>query len=297
MGESSLFTRKRLAVLAVVVLVAFAGCAGGTSDDNDDDSGVNKSEALAEFGSDLEDDVTPASELSVDKETVTSNALAAMESVETYEISTELTVNTTQNNVDRSRTLDSEVAVDRGQQEFAVEQVVTVGTREVTTDVYFVDGTLYQRSAALASQVGSEWIKIDVGDNQSQQFRAQDEVGLHERLLENGSVTFVGKQAVDGEDAYRLRIESDASSLAEYLDMTQEPTADVNYTAAIWVSADSGDLLRSEGFIETTVDSEATTAESTIQYTETFTYTDVSVTLPDAASTAVEIDDAGQLQG
>jgi len=293
MRLSSVLTRERVAVVCLVVLVAVAGCSGlGGSGDADGNESANNSTALAEFGSDIDSEVTPASELDVSEEEVRSDATDALAAVDTYQMSSELTINTSQNNVQQSRTLTSEAVVDRDREVYQVEQTVNLGSRSVTTDIYLVDGTLYQRNELFANQYGSEWIQLDVSDNSTQRFRAQDEIGFHEQLIENGTVTLVGRQAVDGEEAYRLRIESDESAYSDYLSLNTGESGEVNLTVVAWVSADSGRLLRSEGRIDTTADIQGSSVQTTVRYSETFDYGEASVTLPDEASTAVDVENA-----
>lgn len=297
--------RQHLVLLGLVVLVALAGCSGadtgdgnettvnGTAtpvNDSDGQTGENGSDGEADspdFGSELDSEVTPASDLSVSKSEVVSDAIAAQRGVDEYQFTSTLNVTTEQNNVVRSREIQTESAVDRENRTTRAAQDVTVSGQSVTQDSYLVDGTLYQRSEVFTQQYGSEWIRQNVSGNYSEVFKLRDELGFHRALLENGSASLEGAQTVDGERTYRLRIESNGSAFAEYFGVVQQMNANLNLTTVVWVDAETGHVVRSEGRLESTTTAQGRTVTSTIRFTDTFEYTDVDITLPEAAETAV----------
>jgi hypothetical protein len=229
----------------------------------------------------------------VSQSEVVGDAIAAQENVSEYQFTSTVNVTTRQNNVVNSREITTESAVDRDNRSVQAMQEVTVSGQSVTQDSYLVDGMLYQRSDAFTRQYNSEWIQQDVSANYSEVFKLRDELGFQGALLENGSVSLVGAQEIDGERTYRLRIESDGSAFAEYFGVAQQTGTDLNLTTVVWVDAETGSVVRSEGRLESSTTSGGQSATSTVSFTDTFDYTDVSVTLPEGAETAVEVNPDG----
>lgn len=309
--------RQHLLLVSLIVLVALAGCSdAGTSDDNETtvdgtatptptndgestngENGTDEGIDSEAFGSELDSEVTPASELSVSTADVVNDALETERGIKEYRVTSDLNVTTERNNVVNSREIQTDSAIDRETQAVRATQEVTISGQSVSQESYLLNGTVYQRSQAFTTRYNSEWIRRNISDNYSEQFTLNDELRFHRALLENGTVSLTGAQAVDDDRAYRLRIETDGSVFAAYSTAIEEANDDLNVTTVLWVDAETGALVRSEGRMESTATAQGSTVTSTITYTDTFRYTDVTVTLPEEADTAVEIDENGTVAG
>lgn len=262
-----------LAVIAVAAMLALAGC-GGTTDG------------------------TPTADLDVTASEVIEDARAAMDDVSSYRIAGELNLTQSANNVTQSFDAEIEGRVDVANREAYVRQTLSAFGQSVPIDSYLVDGTFYQRSQVLVQQFDSEWIRFDVSENLTRQFRSQDELGAHLTMLGNGTVTLEARETVNGTEAYRLHVDADERALGEFYQLTESRAAGIrNASATIWIDVETSRAVRADGHIERTVTSQGQTVTSTVDYSERFTYESVDISLPDAASSAVEINQSGLLTG
>lgn len=312
MGVSGLrdhIERRYLVLVGLAVLVTLAGCAGGTGDGTETpaktttpngtpadgvdgtDANLAQNASIDDYtaGESLDSELTPAEEVSVSGEQVTSDARVALESVSSYRVSGNSTLRTRSNNVDQTQEIVRETRVDRDQSRLASNQTVSARGQTIDRATYIVDGTLYQRSQRFVRQYNSEWVKQDISENFSDVFQTSDWLALYERLLDNGSVTLEGAQQVDGEDTYRLQVRTDSSSFADVFRLPDDTESDVAMVATFWVDTESSTIVRAEGEIEivTTLQGQSTVVSGT--FTEQFEYTAVDVALPEEAGIAVEI--------
>ena len=264
--------RSTLAALAVVAMLVLAGC-GGTGG-------------------------TPTADLDVTETEVIENARAAMDGVSAYSIAGELNITQGTNNVTQSFEADIEGDVDLANEEAYFRQTLSIGPQSVPVEVYLADGTLYQRSQLLVQQFNSEWIRIDVSENLTRQFRSQDELGAHLTMLGNGTVTLEGREEVNGTEAYRLAVDANETALGEFYQLTGDQSASIrNASATVWVDAETSRIVRVDGHIERRTTLQGQSATTAVDYSERFSYGSVDISLPSAASSAVEINGSGLLAG
>jgi hypothetical protein len=314
MKERGLFgriERHHLALLCLAVLVALAGCAGGTSNgtatetpantttptDSPDggDSFLPSEASIDNFsaGEDLNSELTPAEELSVSGDEVVSDALTAIESVESYRLAGDSTIRTQTNNVDQTQEIQRETRVDRQRPALSVNSTVSARGQTLSQRDYYVNGTLYQNSPRLASQYGSEWIRQNISENFTQILDNADRLSLYRNVLENGTATLEGAQTVDGEQTYRIQVRTDGTAAASVLGIGELNNSDAALVTTFWVDADNSTIVRAEGAIEIVTTQRGQAAVVSGTFVETLTYGGVEVTVPEAAATAVEIGATG----
>lgn len=303
--------RRHLALFGLAVLVVLAGCAGGTSDGtatptNDTTTtpvtqtpvnGVDGTVALPEnasidgytAGETLDSELTPAEELSVNGTQVQADTVAALAAVDTYSLRGESALTTRTRVVNQTQDISRVTRVDRGQSALASNQTVSFRGDSVTQGTYIANETLYQRSEQFVQQYNSEWIKQDISENFSDIFTNTDRLAFHERLLDNGTVTLQGTQAVDGTDTYRLRAETNSTTFADAFGISDTSDADVAMVVSFWVDTDSSTVVRAEGELEVVTTFRGQKTVVSESFVEQFDYGSVDVRLPEEAATAVEI--------
>ncbi|WP_340100879.1 hypothetical protein [Salinibaculum salinum] len=301
--------RRHLVLVGLAVLVALAGCAGGTGngtetpansttpnetptdsiDESESDLPQNASIDNYTAGESLESELTPAEELSVSGDQVASDARTAIETVGAYRLTGNSTLRTQSNNVDQSQEITRETRVNLEQSRLASNQTVSFSGQTIDQATYIVDGTLYQRSEQFVRQYNSEWVKQDISENVSEVFRTSDRLALYERMLDNGSVSLEGAQQVDGADTYRLQVRTDSTSFADVFGLPSDSVSDVAMVTTLWVDTESSTVVRAEGALEIVTTLQGQPAVVSGTFTEQFEYTTIDVSLPEEAGTAVEI--------
>ena len=165
--------------------------------------------------------------------------------------------------------------------------------RTVNSTTYVVDESLYVRSNALVRQYSSEWVTTNLSGEIEARWRLLDTVTRQRVILANSSVRRVGTTTLNGTEAYVLEADVNETSYGRAL-QTQFSTTTRNVTNAsftFWIARESGHILQSQG----TVTSTATLRGQPVTISERLRlrfddYDEpVTVTLPDAAATAVEI--------
>lgn len=301
--------RRHLAFVCLALLVVLAGCAGGTgngtetgtptntttpSDSPGNESGPPKEASIDQFtaGESLESELTPASELSVTTEQVISDALGGIERVDSYRLTGNSTIRTATSNGNRTQALHRVTKVDRERPALSVNSTVSARGQTRTQQDYYVDGTFYRHSPLLVQRYNSEWIQRNVSENFTSIVEESDRLTIYERLLENGSATLRGSQTIDGERTYRLRVQTDGDAAASVLGI-QSNNSTAAMVTTFWVDADSSTIVRAEGKVEVVTSKQSQTVTVSGTFVERLSYGGVEVTLPDAASSAVEVGDSG----
>jgi hypothetical protein len=301
--------RRHLVLVGLAVLVALAGCAGGTGDATetpantstptdgvgDSDSEQRQNASIDDYtaGEGLESELTPPAELSVSVTTVRNDTRTAIAGVDGYRLTGDSTLRTQSNNVGQTQELERETQVDRERSRLASNQTVSARGRTIDRATYIVDGTLYQRSAQFIRAYNSEWVKQDISENFSTIFGNSDRLALYERMLENGSVTLKGAQTVNGSDTYRLRVRTNSTAFADVFNLPTDAESDAAMVTTFWVDTESSTIVRAEGAMEvvTTIQGQQTVVSGS--FVEQFEYGPVEVTLPEEAGTAYEIGSDG----
>ncbi len=266
--------KKGLIVIGLVVLVAFAGCSGLTGGDG---------EATPT------DTTSPAETGTPEASTIVNQTTATMTSVDSYRMDAVWNTTISSPNGERKSNATVTSFIDRKADRIQVNQTVETMGRSITTEVYLADETVYRHSPQLAQQYDSEWVKVDVSGNVTQQFRQNDELMGHRAMLGNASVTVNGTESVDGTEAYRLELDVNETAMAAFYGYDDTPLNISEITTTVWVDTESYRIVRTDGVMTQQTTVAGQTATTSIDYDERFTYVDVSISLPDAADSAVSI--------
>lgn len=257
-------TLRVLAVLALAVLLA--GCSADTGGDGTTDGPTASAEA------------------------VTEDAIAALEDVEEYRVASNGTFLQRQNNVEQELAIDSTTRVDRPDGEIRATQSTDAGGQTFESDVYLVDGTLYERSQQYVQPYSSEWVKVDVSDNLSGVMRQFDSLRLYREVLANGTATVTGSAEVDGRDVHVVDVVANESALPSYTTPIQGEVTLRTVDATFWVDAETGEVRRLSGNVTQEISAQGGTVEVEGTVDLEFSYDEaVDVSLPPAASDAVDL--------
>lgn len=267
--------RRRLIVLGLVAIVALAGCGGL--------SGGDGTATPTETTSPTETGPPEAS-------TIVEQTASKLENVDSFQMNAVWNSTVSSPNGERKSNATVTTYVDRKTDRIQVEQSVRAAGQSATAETYLVDEMVYRHNPRLAQQYGAEWVKADASGNVSQQFRRNDELMGHRAMLENASVTVNGTETVSGSEAYRLEVDVNETAMEMFYGFDQTPVNITELSTTVWVDAASNRILRTDGVMTQTTTIAGQTATTTLDYDERFKYVDVSITLPDAADTAVSID-------
>lgn len=270
---STVQTRKLLAITALAAVLALAGCSGALSGGGGDDPGGDGSQASAE--------------------NVTADAIAAIEDVDEYTFESNSTIVQTVNNVEQEQQEETTTRIDREDREVHVNSTFSASGQTLDIDIYLVNETQYERNEQYVRQFSSEWVKYDVSENFSDQWRQLDTLGYHRDLLDNGTTTLDGTDEVDGQDVHVLDLTANESALEEFTVPFQGDVSFESANVTYLIDQETGDVRRASGTITetiTTPQGDEVDAETTFEID--FAYEEsVDVTLPDAASDAVDLEE------
>lgn len=269
---SPTLSRTQCAVVAAVLLVATAGCLGfGGS--GDDPSGTETPDVTA-------DEVANAA----------AEELATVETFRADVTATQRLVG----NVERTTSLDAVIRANRTREAAAFEQTVETQGRTIESDVYLTNGTIYERSERYAQQFGSEWIRNDDSDAFAAQWRNNDYPGEISAYVEYGTAELNGTETVDGTETYVLELDGNETALSTeyYADSTVVSYRTLEMT--VWVDTETDRPVQVAGTVATETEIQGQTVDVTQEYEYTIEYTTVNVTLPAAASEAVDVGARGQ---
>lgn len=280
---------RRLLPVAVALLLVLAGCSGlGTQD--------TTTTAPDPTGNATATDA-PGTADGANASAVKADTLAALDDVETYRVSTNQTSRLS-GNVQQTVVTTTTGVFDRTAREARLNQSQDAGVQSVTSQLYLVDETLYQRSPQFARQYDSNWVAIDLSENFSAAWDGFDTLSRQQALLNASSVTLDGTTTVDGQQAYVLRLRPDAERYEELGSNTTGQTLDVsNVSATYYVSTETDRLVASTTRLNATqtVSGRSLTIDQTIELRFDEYGQPVTVRLPDEArETAVPI---GNLSG
>jgi len=280
---------RRTLPVAVALLLVLAGCSGlGTQDTN--------TTTLESTGNAATTDAPGAAD-SANASAVKADTLAALDAVETYRVTTNQTSRLS-GNVQRTVVTTTTGQFDRAAREARLNQSQDAGVQSVTSQLYLVNETLYQRSPQFARQYDSNWVAIDLSENFSAAWDGFDTLSRQQALLNVSSVTLDGTTTVDGQRTYVLRLRPDPERYEELGLNTTGQTLDVsNVSATYYVSTETDRLVASTTRLNATqtVNGQSLTIDQTIELRFEEYGQPVTVRLPDEArETAVPI---GNLSG
>jgi hypothetical protein len=262
--------RTSLATIALVAVLALAGCTGALTGDGGDTLAGEEPQIAAE--------------------NVTADAIAAIEAVEAYRLESNSTIVQTVNNVERERQIQSETRIDRADREVHASTTVSARGQTLAIDVYLVNETMYERNQRYVRQFSSEWVRYDVADNISDVWLQYDTLRIHRNLLDNGTTTLNGTDEVDGEDVYVLALEANESGLESFTVPFQGEVTIDGAEVTYLVDQETGMVRRASGTIAQSVDTGQQTVETETTFDIDFGYDEsVTVSLPDAAEGAVDL--------
>lgn len=270
--------RSRTAIaLAVVALALLAGCMG----------------FLGGGGSGSTPTVTPEPvNDSTTAEAVRSDALVAMDEVDTYVVEGRAVSEYT-GDVGQSATTNTTARVNRSARRINLTEVQSTDDRTYTVDTYLVDGTLYGFSDFYSTQFGKDWIRATPPDPQRAWDR-RDTLSRQRAVLSAANVTLAGTQTVAGTETYVL----DATLSGEAYDAlvgsaVGNLTGNVSVRTAsfrFWIANDTDLPVRSTATLDLLLTDP--TPNATVETTVTFRYEyggEVAVALPKGASNAKNV--------
>jgi hypothetical protein len=302
-------SRQFLAAL-VVASVVLAGCGGATTNTATTETTTTTGTSAATTTSTAETTTattatetnattgtTTLEEVDADAETVAADVVAAMEATDQYRLAATIERTQTANGVTRSATVESDGVFDRDARRLRVTQTTSGSGGSVTVDTYLVEDTLYQHSPAFVRTYSSEWVKQPL-ENDSARWRTLDTLSRQRFVITNASVTVQGATTVEGTEAYVLALDVDEAAYDRVLERRlEDATTNVSVsveeaTFEYVVAADSGRLLSSTGTIESSVTGGGQSVSLSEEVELSFSgYGEaVSVSLPDAADAAVNLD-------
>lgn len=294
--------RQHLAVALAVLLVGLSGCAGlgGTADNTTGDGptgtpvdggpGDGPTATPEGDGTDTNGTGTPTiEETDATASEVIGPAVAAIQNVEAYRYNGTLQIGLASANRQQTSQAVVNTSVNRTSSRLASVQRTSSFGQTITSETYIVNGTVYQYSPQLARTYNSEWIRIDLPNGTAERFNRNDELAAHRVMLQNSSVAVEGIQSVDGQRAYRLNLTVNTTALNAFYGFDDSQLGVDSIQTTVWIDADSDRLIRAAGTIQQTITTQGQTVDTTIEYDERFTYGPVDVTLPDAAGSAVSV--------
>lgn len=263
-------TRTRLATVALVAVLALAGCSGAFTGDGGDTQAGQDSQIAAE--------------------NVTADAIAAIEDVGEYTLASNSTIVQTVNNVDRERQIQSETRIDRADRTVNAATTLSASGQTLAIDVYLVNETVYERNEQYVRQFSSEWVRYDVSENSSDVWLQYDTLKIHQHLLDNGTTALNGTDEVDGEEVYVLELDANESGLESFTVPFQGEVTIDGAEVTYLVDRETGTVRRASGTIVQSVDTGQQTVQTETTFDIAFTYDEsIDVSLPDAAEGAVDL--------
>ncbi|MXR51256.1 LppX_LprAFG lipoprotein [Halovenus sp. WSH3] len=288
-------SRRYLAVLGVLVLVVSAGCAGLGADDGGTEPDTanttdpsDGTDSNSTDGTDGSDGSSPFGQLDpvesdLTGDEVLSQTTDALGEVDGYTVTEAGTFVAEQNNQQLTVQINRTIRVDRSAERLTVAATTETQGRTAETEQYLQNGTFYQRSAQIARQYGTEWLRTNVSDSFDQQFRQLDQIARLRQLLENSSATLEGRTELDGREVYAVNATVDPATATDVRPTVVETE---RVELSLWISTDTSLPLRiveDSAFTESSIQGNLPQeADRSYRYD----YGSVDITLPDAAKDA-----------
>lgn len=315
--------RQYTAILLLAVLVLSAGCLGlgdsggedpemndtqtpddpadDDSDDSDDDGDDSDDSDDSDNGTDGSDNSLPANteewlsqyEYGQPADDVALDALlndtvASIETVEGYEYNRTRTISESTSSQEILTETTQETAVDAAGQEASFSRTITSAGQTRESQVYVLNGTLYQQSPQFTEQYGSEWVQQNISAEYGSFYRQLEVLGGVADAIENSSASLVGTTELDGQTAHVVQLDL-TTSFAQDSSNSQTNISVSDSQLLVWIDDDSNRVLQTAGYSNFTQTASGREIQSTIENRDTFEYGPVEITLPEAAGTAVEI--------
>ncbi|WP_197428670.1 hypothetical protein, partial [Halapricum sp. CBA1109] len=252
-----------------------------------------------EAGESDADDSVAVTPLSFPASNVSDAAIEATRGVEQYRAVRNLTTVVDSNNVERSTGQDQHLLLNRTGERFRQTSTITTQGRTVNSAAYLFNGTQYSRSQGNARLFGSEWVKIDLGENASRTLEYRDLLRPARQYLANATLSASGEATLDGSDVYVVEAEFDEANYTAVRSATSpalsNETTVQDASGTYYVDQETDRIQRFSLRANWTSELGGSTLDQSIEGVTDFEYESVSVTLPDAADGAVDIgsDDNG----
>lgn len=223
-------TRTVLAVLALSVLVALAGCA---------DSGSNG----------------PAEGPSA--EDIQAEATAAMENVSSAAFTMDMTVDSDQG----SLSLQSDGVMDIDNKRMRMNMSLESQGQTIELTQYIIDQTAYQ-------QVDGQWQSSDVSGQDI--WAEGNQLTMQQQMLENSTVEVTGNDTVDGNEVWVVSIEPSDEAIQQFLTGTGTGITEnmdiesISFTQ--YVDTDTYHVRKLDLSMDTTMQGESATMEMTMTF-------------------------------
>lgn len=290
-------TRTKLALL-VVFAVVLAGCSGAGTETTTTATTTEATET-PEATTTAPESTTMSSDdeaMDVTGAEVKQAALSAMAAVETYRIRSATSRTLSGNGVDRQISVETTGVFDRSARDLRFDRTTGGPDGAISETIYLVDRALYRHSPSYVEQFGSEWITADLSDGFATRWRSVDTMTRQRATLANATVEVVGTETIDGTEAYVLVADVDEDAQNRYLagltgsDRSTIERVNVTY----WISTETMLPVQSVSVVESTTAGQGQQVAVTEYALVGFSgYGEpVDVSLPEAAGTAVPIDNA-----
>ncbi|WP_435359952.1 DUF6612 family protein [Haloarchaeobius sp. DFWS5] len=270
-------TKALLLALVVVSMPVLAGCSALTGGDDTAPGGP----------ADGDDAYSDEEEAEIKQQT-----MAALDEVQTVKVRGELTQNVSGQGDSQTSRSRFNVTLDTEAQNIAIEQRVTAGQRSIAQDTYIVDKWLYIHNENLKQRYGSAWVKQDISTGYDKVWTNLSTVTVHQKLLDASNVEVTGKTTVNGTEVYVMHLDPDPEKLSDVSGANFDGSQVESLNGTFYVATDSHRLVRSQLDVKQTVTSQfGQSFNTTLDVERDFvSYNDgTTVTLPDAASDAVEV--------
>jgi hypothetical protein len=195
--------------------------------------------------------------------------------------------------------LNSTGAFDRTERAVRVTQRASRRGVTVTETVYLTNASVYRHSEAYEAQYGSAWVRSDLPNGTERVWDRLDTLRRQRLLLENATVSLNGTATVAGTETRVLAVDGNESAFEDLLaarlqqlgDNVSVTVSDVRFT--YYVDAETDLPVRTVGVVNSSVTANGQTLHLHEELRLTFSGygDDVSVTLPENASTAVSLDE------
>ncbi len=173
------------------------------------------------------------------------DAVAAIESIGRYRVTSTLDQTVISNAVTRNVTVESTGLVDRSARRLHANLTQQSAGQALTIERYLADGWVYEHSDAYRQEYGAAWVKRALTENYSVTWRNNDELGILRAILGNGSVTTTSRDTLDGTAVRVVAIEANATAVERYLlGRNVSRLTFANVTAEVWLDEESGRPLR-----------------------------------------------------
>lgn len=266
--------RARLVGILFVTTVLIAGCLGGGS--------TTPTQSPVDT---IADGAVP------DAGRLQNETLAAMKNVSAYTAEQSATIVQRASSPNRTTKLEVEYAVNRTTRSLVAHRTTTQVGRQVLTDRYVVNQTLYQRSSQFVDVYGSAWIRQDISENFDAQWQLFDQLWRYKFVLGNASLSSVERGIVDGTQVYVVTADVDTAefntAIRDKLDMPPDyagVSGNTTLSATFWIDTETYRPIQVQRTVSgnETVEGESVEFEREIQ--TRLTYEPVAVTLPAGAS-------------